>query len=51
VCIIENALAKGNLELGFNHNDESVLAVNFKANFDSADLTAEPWKIRYPTIA
>jgi len=51
ICVVENALSDGNLELGFTDKDESVMTVTFKAHFDAADLTTEPWKIYNPCIA
>lgn len=51
VCGIKNALANGNLELGFADGDESVIAITFTGHFDTSDLDAEPWFIRYPVIS
>ncbi len=50
VCLIKNVIAGENLELGMAPNDEAVQAVTFQAHFDSADLDAEPWAIRWPEI-
>ena len=51
VAIIKNVIADGNLEISHAPNDESVVAVTFKAHFDSGDLDDEPWEVRYPTIS
>lgn len=48
---LSNALADGNLEIGFNDKDESVLAVTFTAHFDPSTLSTEPWSIYCPIIA
>lgn len=51
VVMLENVLADGNLEVGFNDKDESVVAVNFAAHFLPSDLDTEPWKVYNPIIA
>jgi hypothetical protein len=50
VGILNNVIADGNLEVSLVDNDESVLAIQFKAHFDPSDMDAEPWEIRWPTI-
>lgn len=50
IGILKNVLADGNLEIGLVDNDESVLSIQFKAHFDSTDMDAEPWEIRWPVI-
>lgn len=50
ICIVENALADGNLQLSTADNDEAALTIQFTAHFDPADLDTEPWEVRYPTI-
>jgi hypothetical protein len=51
VVMLLNPLADGNIELGFNDKDESVLPITFKAHFDPSTLGTEPWKIYNPVIA
>lgn len=55
IFVIENALADGNLSVGFADNDESNPAVTFGAHFDPAELENQndlfenlPFKIYYP---
>jgi hypothetical protein len=45
-----NVLADGNIEIGFNDKDESVLPVTFTAHFDPSLLSQEPWQIYNPVI-
>lgn len=51
ICIIENALAGGNLELALKDKAEAMLKIEFHGHFDPADLDHEPWEIRYPKRA
>lgn len=46
-----NALADGNLELGFTDKEEAIPAITFKAHFDPTTLGAEPWEILNPIVA
>ena len=48
IGILKNVLADGNLEVALVDNDESVLSIQFKAHFDPATITTEPWEIRWP---
>lgn len=48
ICILHRALAQSNFELSTADDDESVVAVQFKAHFDANDLSTEPWEIRNP---
>jgi len=48
---LANALADGNLELGFTDREESVIPVTFKAHFDPASLGTEPWSIYNPILS
>ena len=48
IVIVKNALAGGNMDLGFNDKDETVLTVEFTAHFLPSDLTAVPVEIRWP---
>jgi hypothetical protein len=50
ICICKNALADGNLELGAEDKEESVLELEFTGHFDPEKLDEEPWEIRYPKI-
>ena len=50
VGILKNAIADGNLEISLVDNDESVLSIQFKAHFDPASISTEPWEIRWPTL-
>jgi len=50
VCIIENVIADGNLEIALADNEEAVAAVTFTAHFDPDALDAEPWEIRWPDV-
>jgi hypothetical protein len=51
VVKLYNALADGNVELGFNDKDESVVPVTFQAFFDPTTLSTEPWAIYNPVLA
>lgn len=51
ICIIENALADGNLELSTEDREEAGLEIQFTAHYDPADLDTEPWEIRFPVMA
>jgi hypothetical protein len=50
-CIVSNALVNDNLEMVFNPNDETVLAIKWVGHFDPSDLDTEPWEIRFPVIS
>lgn len=50
ICIIENALADGNLELTTEDREEAGLEVQFTGHFDPEDMATEPWEIRYPKM-
>lgn len=49
IIMLDNALALGNLELGFEDRGEVVLPVEFTAFYDPDDPLTEPWRIYYPT--
>lgn len=51
ICIIENGLADGNLELSTEDKEEAGLEIQFTGHFDPADMDAEPWEIRFPIEA
>ena len=51
VFIVKNALADGNFEIALTDAEEPVLSITFKAHFDPSTMDAEPWAVRYPTIA
>jgi hypothetical protein len=46
-----NVLADGNIELGFNDKDETVIPITFKSYFDPGLLSQEPWQILNPILA
>jgi hypothetical protein len=48
VCIIRDALAAGNFELGMADNEEAVCKLEVKAHFDPSDLDTEPWRVLFP---
>lgn len=48
ICIVENALADAGFSLSTSPRDEAVPSIVFTGHFDPADLTKEPWKIKYP---
>lgn len=50
VLLVENALVDGNFELGLTEAEEPALTAAFKAHFDPADISKEPWKIRFPIV-
>lgn len=51
VVKLKNVLADGNIELGFNPKDESVVPVTFTAHFDPTSLGSEPWEILNPILS
>lgn len=50
VCVIENALADGNFEIGGKDKEEAVVPVEFSAHFDPEDMSTVPWAVRYPVM-
>jgi hypothetical protein len=48
--MVYNALADEGLELAFEDKEEGILEVTFTAHYDPADLSTEPWGIRFPKI-
>jgi hypothetical protein len=50
ICMVYNALADEGLELAFEDKEEGILEVTFTAHYDPADLSTEPWGIRFPKI-
>lgn len=48
ICTIFNALADEGFELAFEDREEGSLEVTFTAHYDPADVTKEPWAIRFP---
>jgi hypothetical protein len=48
IFIIYNALQTDNFELGTEDRDEGVLTLTLTGHFDPADMSVEPWAIRYP---
>ena len=51
ICIVKEALSDENMQLAMVDKDEGVIAVTFTGHFNPADLTEEPWEIRYPVIS
>jgi len=45
---IDNALALNGLEFSAAEDDETVIAQEFTAHYDPANLAKEPWSISYP---
>lgn len=50
VCMIKNAIADGNVEIGFVDDDEAKPEITFTGHFTADDLENEPWEIRNPII-
>lgn len=48
IFLIYNALQDENFEIGNEDRGEGVLELTFTAHFDPADMSKEPWAIRYP---
>lgn len=48
ICIVENALVDGNIELGNENREEATLELQFTGHFSPEDVEREPWAIRYP---
>lgn len=51
IFIIYNALQTDNFEIGTEDRDEGVLELTLTGHFDPADMTVEPWEIRYPRVS
>ena len=51
VVLISNAICDGNMEMGFNDDDEAVIPVTFSAHFLPSAMDTEPWEIRWPVIS
>lgn len=50
ICIIDNGLCDGNLELAMKDKDESVIEMTFVGYYDPATPETEPWEIRHPLV-
>lgn len=48
IFIIENALQTDNFEIGTEDREEGVLSLTLTGHFDPANMTSEPWEIRFP---
>ena len=50
IGIVKEALSDENMELTTADKEEGVIAVTFTGHFDPANLSEEPWEIRFPLI-
>lgn len=48
IIIVKNALNTENFEMGTEDREEGVLELALTGHFDPANMTEEPWEIRFP---
>lgn len=51
IIIVKNALNTENFEMGTEDREEGVLELALTGHFDPANMTEEPWEIRFPRNA